>query len=53
VRKTVLLLASVSLGVLLASGVALAVTPVGDAAEKTDAEATVAAKGPTRLSTAR
>jgi D-alanyl-D-alanine carboxypeptidase len=46
VRKTVLLLASVSLGVLLASGVALAVTPVGDAAEKTDAEATVAAKGP-------
>jgi D-alanyl-D-alanine carboxypeptidase len=46
VRKTVLLLASVSLGVLLASGVALAVTPVGDAAEKTDAEATVATKGP-------
>src|SRR3712207_5754883 len=45
-RKTVLLLASVSLGVLLASGVALAVTPVGDTAEKTDAEATVAARGP-------
>jgi D-alanyl-D-alanine carboxypeptidase len=46
VRKTVLLLASVSLAVLLASGVALAVTPVGDTAEQTDAEATVAAKGP-------
>jgi len=39
-------LASVSVAVLLASGVALAVTPVGDTAEKTNAEATVAAESP-------
>ncbi len=45
-RRTVLLLASVSLAVLIASGAALAVTPVGDTAEETDADATAAAKGP-------
>jgi D-alanyl-D-alanine carboxypeptidase len=46
VRRTVLLLASVFLAMLLASGVALGVTPLGDTAEKTDADATAAAKGP-------
>jgi D-alanyl-D-alanine carboxypeptidase len=45
VRKIVLLLASVSFGVLLATGVALAVTPSGGAAEKTEADASTAAKG--------
>jgi D-alanyl-D-alanine carboxypeptidase len=39
-------LASVFLAMLLASGVALGVTPLGDTAEKTDADATAAAKGP-------
>jgi D-alanyl-D-alanine carboxypeptidase len=46
VRRTVLLLATVSLAVLLASGVALAVTPLGDSAENTEAGVTAAAKGP-------
>jgi D-alanyl-D-alanine carboxypeptidase len=46
VRRTVLLLASVFLAMLLASGVALGVTPLGDTAEKTDADATAAARGP-------
>jgi D-alanyl-D-alanine carboxypeptidase len=46
VRKSVLLLASVSLGVLLASGVALAVTPSGGAAGGAEADAATAAKGP-------
>ena len=45
-RRTVLLLASVSLAVLLASGVALAVTPLGDSAENTEAGVTAAARGP-------
>jgi D-alanyl-D-alanine carboxypeptidase len=47
-RKYGLLLASVSLAVLLASGAALAVTPVvgDDSAGKTDTEATAAANGP-------
>jgi D-alanyl-D-alanine carboxypeptidase len=46
VRRTVLLLASVSLGVLLASGVALAVTPSGGAAGSAEADAATAIKGP-------
>ena len=45
-RKIVLLLASVFLAVLLASGAAVAVTPLGDTAEKIDADATTAARGP-------
>jgi D-alanyl-D-alanine carboxypeptidase len=46
VRRTVLLLASVALAVLLASGMALAVTPAGDPPEKTEADAITAAEGP-------
>jgi D-alanyl-D-alanine carboxypeptidase len=45
-RRTVLLLASVSLGVLLASGMALAVTPSGGATGSAEADAATAAKGP-------
>jgi D-alanyl-D-alanine carboxypeptidase len=45
-RKIVLLLASVFLAVLLASGAAVAVTPLGDTAEKIDADTTTAARGP-------
>lgn len=45
--KTVLLLASLSVAVLLAGGAALAVTPLGDTAESTEAEAAAAAaRGP-------
>jgi D-alanyl-D-alanine carboxypeptidase len=47
VRRTLLLLASVSMSVLLASGAALAVTPVvGDTAESIGADATTAAEDP-------
>jgi D-alanyl-D-alanine carboxypeptidase len=46
VRKTVLLLASVSLGVLLASGVALAVTLNDGASGSAEADASTAAKSP-------
>jgi D-alanyl-D-alanine carboxypeptidase len=46
VRKIVLLLASVFLGALLASGVALAVTPGGGAAGGAEANAATAVKGP-------
>ena len=45
-RRTVLLLASVSVAVLLASGVALAVTPLVGADEDAEAEVAAAAKGP-------
>ena len=45
-RRIFLLSASVSLAVLLASGVALAVTPLGDTSEKIDADTTTAASGP-------
>jgi len=46
VRRTVLLLVSVSVAVLLASGAALAVTPLVGADESAEAEATAAVKGP-------
>jgi D-alanyl-D-alanine carboxypeptidase len=46
VRRTVLLLASVALAVLLASGAAPAVTPIDGAAGNTEAEAATAARGP-------
>jgi D-alanyl-D-alanine carboxypeptidase len=46
VRRTVLLLASLSVAVLLASGAALAVTPLVGADENAEAEAAAAAKGP-------
>ena len=45
-RRTVLLLASVSVAVLSAGGAALAVAPLGDTAESTEAETAAAAKGP-------
>jgi D-alanyl-D-alanine carboxypeptidase len=46
VRKSVLLLASLFLGALLASGAALAVTPSGGGAGSAEADAATAAKGP-------
>ena len=46
VRRTVLLLASVSVAVLLAGGAALAVTPLVGADENAEAEVAAAAKGP-------
>src|ERR671917_1293812 len=45
-RRTVWLLASLSVAVLLASGAALAVTPLVGAGGSADAEAAAAAKGP-------
>src|SRR5918998_4773870 len=45
-RRTVWLLASLSVAVLLASGAALAITPLVGAGGSADAEAAAAAKGP-------